>query len=81
MLFKVILIIRFYHQQTIWIITASIALGATVTKAKNDIWQRKIPIKFLKAFMDQPSLCESGYADYDSCENVVSTNSAKRCIY
>lgn len=28
--------------------------------------------------MDQPTLCESGYADYDSCENSVSTNSIKR---
>lgn len=73
------LIVCFYYQQTLWIITASFALGATLTKAKDDIWQRKIPIKFLKAVMEQPTLCESGYADYDSCENAVSTNSAKRC--
>lgn len=66
-------------KQTLWIITASIALGA-LTKAKDDIWQRNIPLKFLKAVMDQPTLCESGYVDYDSCENAVPTNSAKRCV-
>lgn len=71
----------FNCKQTLWIITASIALGA-LTKAKDDIWQREIPLKFLKAVMDQPTLCESGYADYNSCENaqIVPANSAKRCV-
>lgn len=66
-----------YHTQTLWIVTASIALIA-LTKAKDDTWQRTIPIKFLKAVMEQPTLCETGYADYDSCENTVTTNSVKR---
>ncbi|XP_031629022.1 uncharacterized protein LOC116344549 [Contarinia nasturtii] len=60
---------------TLWIITVLIALG--LTKAKDDIWQGKIPIKFLKAVMEQPTLCESGYSDYESCENAMMINSAK----
>ncbi|XP_055303632.1 uncharacterized protein LOC129569135 isoform X2 [Sitodiplosis mosellana] len=59
--------------QALWIII----IGAAITKAKDEIWQRKIPIKFLRAVMEQPNLCESAYADYDSCENAVSTNSVK----
>lgn len=63
--------------QTFRIITASIALIA-FTRANEDEWQRKIPIKFLKAVMKQPTLCESGHGDYESCENTMTTNSAKR---
>ncbi|XP_055303634.1 uncharacterized protein LOC129569135 isoform X4 [Sitodiplosis mosellana] len=65
--------VHFYCQQALWIII----IGAAITKAKDEIWQRKIPIKFLRAVMEQPNLCESAYADYDSCENAVSTNSVK----
>lgn len=59
------------YRQTIWIITASTAIFAMVS-AKDDIWPQKNPLKFLKAVMEQPTMCESG--DYDSCENSIFTN-------
>lgn len=71
--------VHLYHQHTtLWIII--IGASATIIKAEDEIWQQKIPIKFLRAVMEQSTLCESGYADYDSCENAVSSNSVKRFI-
>lgn len=51
-----------------------------MTRGNDATWQRKIPIKFLKAVIEQQPqpLCESSYTDYDSCENVVSSNNAKK---
>lgn len=49
-----------------------------MTRGNDATWQRKIPIKFLKAVIDQQPLCESSYTDYDSCENFVTSNNAKK---
>lgn len=65
--------------QALWIITNFIAVFAIAT-ASEEKWPRKFPFS-LRNLMNKPELCESGYTDYESCDNYVSTSLAKRYTY
>lgn len=62
--------------QTLWIIIASIAV-LVIAKENDEKWPRKFPFH-LRTLMDKQELCESGYTDYENCDNYVSTGLEKR---
>lgn len=62
--------------QALWIITASIAVFA-IARANDEKWPRKFPFNF-RNLVNKQELCESGYTDYESCDNYISNGLAKR---